>query len=224
MMQLRGSKLLVVDDEPVNTSLLATIFRRQGCDVMVLNRSTVVLDTITSYEPDLIILDVMMPELSGYDLTKQIKTHDGMRHIPVVLLTALGDQQSRVLGLESGAEDYVTKPFNRRELLARCTNLLKLKQFNDFLKQNLRLLQEYDNLTGLPNKKLLREVTEAIFLKTEGNQVSFAICETELNRSAIHNLAQGQYEFEESQLHRGIVERIVNTLPKSALIGCLGEG
>src|SRR3990167_6738476 len=114
MIRVHGSCILIVDDEPRNTRLLSDILTAEGFYVLSLNSSERVMQAIADYEPDLIVLDVMMPGKNGFELTKEIKSKDIWNHIPIILLTALSDRDSCVKGLEYGAEDFVTKPFNRR--------------------------------------------------------------------------------------------------------------
>jgi len=223
MEQISGGKVLVVDDEPVNTNLLKRIFLKQGHDVLALNQSRQLMETIEAYEPDVIILDVMMPERNGYELTQELKASANWRHIPIVLLTALAEQEACIKGLEAGAEDFVTKPFNRRELCARVSNLIKLKRFGDFLQQNIRALEAYDAQTGLPKPALLKELAMPLLARQDAAPVHFILCKAQLSKSLIHTLTQGEFTLEERQIYRAIVERINKTMPLGAVMGSLDD-
>ncbi|AZZ93166.1 EAL domain-containing protein [Hahella sp. KA22] len=224
MLQLEGSRLLIVDDEQRNTRLLADIFRAEGCDVHELNNSCNALKTVASYEPDLIILDVMMPGKNGFELTREIKSHEAWKHIPIILLTALADRDSCVSGLEAGAEDYVSKPFNRRELCARVNNLLKLKKLHDFQNQNIRLLEQYDPVTGLPRKEILLEIANTLFKKKKGSSFCVCVCEIDLDQTLIGLLSSQDRDMSEKQISRTVVERMSAIFPPGILMGCLGPG
>src|SRR5690606_30483724 len=187
-----------------------------GHDVLALNQSRQLMETIEAYEPDVIILDVMMPERNGYELTRELKASANWRHIPIVLLTALAEQEACIKGLEAGAEDFVTKPFNRRELCARVSNLIKLKRFGDFLQQNIRALEAYDAQTGLPKPALLKELAMPLLARQDAAPVHFILCKAQLSKSLIHTLTQGEFTLEERQIYRAIVERINKTMPLGA--------
>ncbi|OMH25868.1 EAL domain-containing protein [Motiliproteus sp. MSK22-1] len=148
-----GSKLLVVDDEAANRKLLSVILKAQKYDVFCVDGGEAAIEAMISYEPDVIISDVMMPLMDGYELTRFLKNDQRFEHIPIVLATSLADRDSRIKGLEAGAEDFITKPIDRIELIARVNNLLRQKKLNDLLRRNNRLLREHDLLTGLPGRE-----------------------------------------------------------------------
>ncbi|AZZ92202.1 EAL domain-containing protein [Hahella sp. KA22] len=224
MHPLTGSRLLIVDDEQRNTKLLTDIFRAQGFDAFPLNDANEVIGAVASYEPDLIILDVMMPGKTGFELTREIKAQEHWKHIPIILLTALADRDSCVSGLECGAEDYVSKPFNRRELLARVNNLLKLKKLHDFQHQNLRLLEEYDSVTGLPKKDILMELIDTLIKQKSNANVCVCVCEVDMDQTLIGLLSSHDRDQSERQVSRAVVERMSSIFPPGMLLGCLGSG
>ena len=117
-------RILVVDDEPTVREVVAGYLERDGYEVRELDRGDIVIDTIRSFKPDLVILDIMLPGLSGMDVLRQL---DNSR-TPVILLTARVEEHDRILGLELGADDYVTKPFSPRELVARVRTVLRRAQ------------------------------------------------------------------------------------------------
>ena len=116
-----GARILVVDDEPTVREVVSEYLRRDGYEVCELDRGDTVAQTVERFRPDLVVLDVMLPGASGMDLLR-----DGrVGGVPVILLTARVEEADRILGLEFGADDYVTKPFNPRELLARIKAVLR---------------------------------------------------------------------------------------------------
>jgi len=117
-------RILVLDDEPDVTELLQYKLEQAGYRVKVLNDPLEFVARVREFEPDLMILDIMMPELNGLQLCRIARADPSMKHIPIIFLTAKGESEDRVTGLETGADDYVTKPFNTKELLLRIANVL----------------------------------------------------------------------------------------------------
>jgi DNA-binding response OmpR family regulator len=117
-------RILVVDDEPTVREVVARYLRHDGCEVLELDRGDEVAGAVLAFRPDLVVLDVMLPGVSGLDILRR-RTTDA---VPVILLTARVDEADRVLGLELGADDYVTKPFSPRELAARVRSVLRRAQ------------------------------------------------------------------------------------------------
>lgn len=111
------SKVIVIDDEPFILMMIEDKLRRSGIQVITLRESSNAIPIIKKEMPDLIILDWMMPELSGIDLCKMIKSDKDLKEIPVFMLTAKGQDADKQLGLKSGAVQYITKPFSPRALL-----------------------------------------------------------------------------------------------------------
>ena len=118
-------KILVVDDESDVTELLDYKLRQAGYAVRTLNDSLRTLGLARDFRPDLIVLDVMMPELTGLQVLRMLRADSLLRDLPIILLTARIETEDRVRGLEIGADDYVPKPFDTRELLLRIQSLLK---------------------------------------------------------------------------------------------------
>jgi DNA-binding response OmpR family regulator len=114
--------ILLVDDEPLIIDSLTYSLKREGFDVKVAYDGTQALLSVQEYEPDLIVLDLMLPDISGLEVCRRIRTG---RTTPVIMLTARGEEIDRVLGLEVGADDYLAKPFSFRELLARIRSTLR---------------------------------------------------------------------------------------------------
>lgn len=224
MFSIKGSKLLVVDDEPANTDLLKRIFSKQQCDVLALNNGDTLFETILQYEPDLIILDVMMPGKTGFDLTREVKAHAEWKHIPIILLTALMDRESCIMGLEAGAEDFVSKPFNLRELRARVSNLLQLKKQGDFLRRHIQVMTHYDAVTNLPNRTLLEQMCESLLREDSQEPFNFAICQTLSDHQVQQLIKANNLVTTETEIYRALVNRLSRHLPQDSLIGSLGNG
>ncbi|MDC7682088.1 PleD family two-component system response regulator [Asticcacaulis sp. BYS171W] len=130
-----SAKILVVDDIPANVRLLQAKLEADYYEVVVAHSGHEALDIAVNDPPDLILLDVMMPELDGYEVTRQLKEHPATRHIPIILITALDGREDRLSGLEAGADDFLTKPVDDVILFARLKALVRLKQMFDELRQ-----------------------------------------------------------------------------------------
>ena len=118
-------KILVVDDEPVLVETIAYNLEQAGYQVTTASDGASALDAVRCETPDLIILDIMLPEMDGLEVCRQLRRESNTSMTPIMMLTAKGDEIDKVVGLEVGADDYVTKPFGRRELLARVRALLR---------------------------------------------------------------------------------------------------
>ena len=118
-------RVLVVDDESDVTELLQYRLEQEGYRVATLNDPLGFVVKVREFEPDLMLLDIMMPELSGIQLCRIVRADPSMKDIPVIFLSARGEVEDRIKGLEAGAEDYVSKPFNINELMLRISKMLK---------------------------------------------------------------------------------------------------
>lgn len=118
-------RVLVVDDESDVTELLQYRLEQEGYRVATLNDPLGFVVKVREFEPDLMLLDIMMPELSGIQLCRIVRADPSMKDIPVIFLSARGEVEDRIKGLEAGAEDYVSKPFNISELILRISKMLK---------------------------------------------------------------------------------------------------
>lgn len=138
-------KILAVDDDPQNLLVLRKILQAQPYEVTEATSGPQALKEVKVHFPDLILLDILMPEMDGLEVCRQLKADESTRNIPVIFITSLRNTEEMVKGFEAGAVDYITKPFNRLELTARVKTHLDLKQSTDIIfEQNLQLKQEID--------------------------------------------------------------------------------
>ena len=129
------ARVLVVDDIPANVKLLEIRLSKAYFDVITANDGPSALDLLHDNLPDIVLLDVMMPGMSGFEVCKKIKSDPKTCHIPVVMVTALSEAKDRIQGLEAGADDFLTKPINDKALLARVRNLTRVKMMMDAWRQ-----------------------------------------------------------------------------------------
>ncbi len=122
---MTDTRILVVEDEQPIRDLIAFGLRRAGCDVALAEHSQAALASIGDRRPDLVLVDWMLPDMSGLDLVRTLRRDANTRDVPIIMLTARAEEADKVAGLETGADDYLTKPFSARELVARIQAVLR---------------------------------------------------------------------------------------------------
>jgi len=137
-------KILVVDDTPANVKLLVDVLTAKGYAVSAAVDGEQALQQVGREMPDIVLLDIMMPGLSGYDVCRRLRADPATALLPVVLCTSLDPQQERIKGIEAGADDFLTKPINRPELLARVKSLLRIKTLQDEVKTQAAQIVEWN--------------------------------------------------------------------------------
>lgn len=120
-----AKRILIVDDEPDVTELVSYKLRREGYEVAVINDPLLIMGTAREFNPDLFILDIMMPELDGLKICRMIRADNKLSGLPIIFLTARGEVEDRIKGLETGADDYISKPFDTKELTLRIGLIFK---------------------------------------------------------------------------------------------------
>jgi class 3 adenylate cyclase len=136
------ARILVVDDTPQNVKLLADLLTVKGYAVGTASNGAEALAKIETEQPDLVLLDIMMPGMNGYEVCRKIRENPATGILPVVMVTALDPGQERIKGIEAGADDFLTKPINQPELLARVRSLLRIKELYDQLGALNRTLEQ----------------------------------------------------------------------------------
>lgn len=137
----KKSKILIVDDNEINLRVMSVLLKNHGYLFDMAKDGIEALEKIRESDYDLIFLDIMMPGMDGYDVCKTLKQDLLTQRIPVVMVTALADKESKIKGLDAGANDFLTKPVDGAELMARTRNLLRIKELEDFLSHHNELLK-----------------------------------------------------------------------------------
>jgi adenylate cyclase len=140
----RTWKILVVDDTPQNIKVLDAILSPRGYRVATARSGAEALQKVRDEAPDLVLLDIVMPGMSGYEVAQCLRGDPATRVLPVVMVTALGAQEEKVKAIEAGADDFLTKPVNQLELLARVKSLLRIKAYHDTIQSQAAELAEWN--------------------------------------------------------------------------------
>ncbi len=167
MPEIIPDTILVVDDESNNRFLLKTHLESAGYKIIIATNGREALEKVKKSSPDLIILDIMMPEMDGFQVCQAFRQMPDTMIVPIVMVTALRGTDERIKGIEAGADDFISKPFNRMELITRVKSLLRIKKLNLALEQKIIELEKAqekltqlaitDGLTGVYNHRYFRQ-------------------------------------------------------------------
>ena len=189
------SRILIVDDHEDNIEVLKVRLESWGYLTASAYNGHDALAYVVATPPDLILLDVMMPEISGIEVARQIKSNGALPFIPIIMQTALDSTEDKVEGLEAGADDYITKPIDFAELKARLRSMLRIKRLQEALEerekellevnQQLLFMSQTDALTGLDNRRHLNERIDEMFAhaKRLGEPFSLVMCDLDKFKS-----------------------------------------
>jgi two-component system, cell cycle response regulator len=178
-------RILVVDDNQDNIEIIATRLRFRGYEILEASDGAQALDLVRDCAPDLILLDVMLPDIDGYEISRRIKGSDELPFIPIILVTARDSTQDKVAGLDAGADDYLTKPINFPELEARVRSMLRIKRLQDELEEKNRELERLsisDGLTGLFNHRHIHGLLAEEYERVERTRDCMAVAMFDLDR------------------------------------------
>ena len=210
-------RILLVDDMPTNLKVLSESIRSEGWVTLIANDGESAIEQVEYTKPDLILLDVMMPGIDGFEVCQRLKANPETQSIPIIFMTALSDTVDKVRGLELGAVDYITKPFQREEVLARLRVHLKLCRFAMTLKEQARGLEAQNQLAMQEIKKreqaeqVLRELKDQLEQRVEERTAELF--------NSLHQLQDAQLQLVQSekmstlgQLVAGIAHEINNPI------------
>jgi signal transduction histidine kinase len=156
--------ILIVDDNPTNLGVVSGYLKNFGFTILIARSGEKALKRIEHTRPDIILLDVMMPGLDGFETCRQLKANKATEHIPVIFMTALAETKDKVRGFEAGAVDYVTKPLQQEEVLARLTTHLRLRELTERLEQKVHERTEALNIAYHTLERLDKAKSEFIYI------------------------------------------------------------
>ncbi len=178
--------ILVVDDSPTNLAILNVVLR-EVYNVVTATNGPDALNLAASEEPDLIILDIMMPGMDGYEICDRLKANPFTKDIPVMFVTAMDQERQEAKGLAMGAVDYLAKPVSPPIVLARVRNQLELKKQRDFL----RRLSSVDGLTGVANRRSFEEDFDKEWRRAARHQAPLTLLLADIDHLRAYNDAYG---------------------------------
>ena len=147
-MSERKSRILIADDNPANVELLEVYLAEIDCDTMIAVDGNDTLEKVEQFEPDLILLDIMMPKLSGFEVCKKLKEDATTSNIMILMVTALNELGDIERAVAAGTDDFLSKPVNKLELLKRVENMLKLYHVNDEVERLRRYIESVEESFG----------------------------------------------------------------------------
>lgn len=208
------ARVLIVDDDPMARETLEAVLRKEGYTIFFAASGNELFQQLAAITPDLILLDVMMPDISGFDICLRLKASASYRHIPIILVTALDSTADLVRGLDSGADEFITKPFRSPELRARVRTMLRIKRQYDALQYMLQTRDLLSNMIVHDMRNPLAAVMLYIqLLRRRGNLQP----EQERYLDMIFNEAQHVSAFLEDMLLLNKLDRGLLTLTRSPL-------
>jgi len=211
----RQSTIMMVDDEPIILETLQMFLEDAGYDNFITTTEPKrALNMVVLKKPDVVLLDVMMPEITGLDILKQMRSKEALKHIPTIILTSATDPETKLQALELGATDFLAKPVDPSELALRLRNTLAAKAYQD------RLLY-YDGLTGLPNRRLFTRRLNDSLVRSKHDAKACAILHIDLDRFKQINDTLGQ-NFGDTLL-KAVSARLVDCVRHSDLVGRPGN-
>jgi diguanylate cyclase (GGDEF)-like protein len=173
---LRGFTVMMVDDDPIMLEIAQTFLEEAGYTSFVTTSDpTTAIQLARQHRPDVMLLDLMMPRVSGFDILQVVREDEGLRYTPVIILTAESDAQAKLKALELGATDFLLKPVDASELKLRLRNVLAAKAYQD-------RLADFDALTGLPNRNKFRAELEDALTRMQDTSRASAVMQIDLDR------------------------------------------
>ncbi len=234
--------ILIVDDQPENLRLLSKVLTRRGYEVRPALSGAIALQAVKTRLPDLIMLDIMMPQMDGYEVCSRLKAEPETAQIPIIFLSALDDVFDKVRAFSVGGVDYITKPFQSPEVIARVQHQLALKAINQQISElnehlekrvqertqqlqetnvQLRTMAFHDHLTGLPNRVLLMEHLEIALQQAQADpNYQFAVLFLDCDRFKVVNDSLGHSIGD--QLLACVARRLATALPQVDILSRLG--
>jgi diguanylate cyclase (GGDEF)-like protein len=208
------STILIVDDETVSRYTVEVLLAAEGYNLVFAENGEEALKKAAESIPDLMLLDVMMPGMDGFEVCQRLRTNPRLAELPIVMVTALDDRESRLRGIEVGADDFMSKPFDRAELRARVRTITRLNRYRRLIEteEQLVYLANYDTLTGLPNRNLLLERLRQNLGRASRTHQNVAILALDLDNFQMINDGVG-HEIGDKVLHE-VAQTLTQTVSK----------
>lgn len=146
-------KIVIADDNPQNVELLEAYLAEVDCDLRTARDGEETLRVVEEFKPDLLLLDVMMPRLSGFEVSRKLRSNPETRDILILMVTALNEASDFERGVQAGTDDFLTKPVNKVELLCRIRSLLRVRHLEDQLERTLAYLAEFESASRSPQDR-----------------------------------------------------------------------
>ncbi|HAI68066.1 MAG TPA: diguanylate cyclase [Gammaproteobacteria bacterium] len=207
-----NSTILIVDDEMVSRYTVEVLLAQEGYTLVFAECGEEALEKAVKLIPDLMLLDVMMPGMDGFEVCQRLRANPRLAELPIVMITALDDRDSRLRGIEAGADDFMSKPFDRAELRARVRTITRLNRYRRLIETEEKLvyLANYDMLTSLPNRNLLLERLRQTLTHASRSHQNVAIMALDLDNFQMINDGVG-HEVGDNML-REIAQRLTRTV------------
>lgn len=217
------SIILIIDDDSTARTALEMLLKPDGYVLAFAENGVEGLSKARELLPDLILLDVMMPGMHGFDVCRALRQDPQLAELPVLMVTALDDRASRLEGLEAGADDIISKPYDRAELRARIRTIARLNRYRRLLEteEQLARLANYDTVTDLPNRNLLHELLLQTVVRAERQNEVFALIHIDIDnfKQINENLGSGQGDL----LLRKVAQRLLNCSEKGDTVARLAS-
>jgi putative two-component system response regulator len=211
--------ILVVDDQPQNVELLEAHLVPQGYDIVTAASGEEALEKLSKHSIDLILLDVMMPGMNGFEVTRQVRQNIAHRLLPIILVTSLRDTEDRVMGIEAGCDDFISKPVEKVEILARVRSLLKVKAYNDLMSNYRKELETEVALRTEELKQALEKIKaaslETIYRLSRAAEYKDKDTGAHIQRMSLYSAALAR--------SMGLEEKMVETILYAAPMHDLGK-
>ncbi len=209
--QLKKSIIMLVDDEPVMLEIVQALLEEEGYRRFItVNDSTGALDKLVAHNPDILLLDLDMPQVNGFQILESLRQQDDFIHLPVIILTASENPDNKLKALELGATDFLSKPVDPSELALRVRNTLTAKAYQDHL-------ANYDRLTGLPNRKLFLDQLNKGISQAKRDDRSLVLLDIGLDQFSNINETLGVQHGD--QILKTVANRLTRVLRSSDIVG-----
>lgn len=222
MTMAEKSIILIVDDEVVSRYTVEALLESEGYILVFAENGPEALAKAEALVPDLMLLDVVMPGMNGFQVCQKLRANPRLAELPVVMVTALDDRESRIRGIEMGADDFMTKPFDCAELRARIRTITRLNRYRRLVEteEQLAYLANYDVLTQLPNRNLLAERLRQSLGQASRHQQSVVVLALDLDNFQMINDSLG-HEFGDNILIE-VARRLNHAIPQGATVARMG--